>query len=319
MIEGNVNEDDVLLYAQRLYFNNLTEGEPIDKIDDELNEADTSKGREFIENFSLELEESFKNLYRFYKVDSDVYAIHSLIQLGRIGLVMPFILKAYKFNIDKDTMAVLCKSFESLVLRHRVIGTRADIILRINDTFKNFTQEDTDTSVQSIVARINTLKESDSEEDPYMSHWNSNALKKALQEGIKAENAKFILWKYENFLCSQGKPGYKEKRFTDIEKPQLEHIAPQHPRSATPEKDGYAKYDDIFIRNYLNCIGNYLLLSGYHNQSLSNDPFDKKRQTYTKLEQQREVFEMTKEKKIWGVREIKKRRNKIIAFVLENF
>ncbi|MDE0537089.1 GmrSD restriction endonuclease domain-containing protein, partial [Tenacibaculum sp. L6] len=60
-------------------------------------------------------------------------------------------------------------------------------------------------------------------------------------------------------------------------------------------KNGYDVYDEEFRTQFIDCLGNYLLLSKSHNCSVGNKPFSDKRDSYTKSNQQREIAEMTKE------------------------
>lgn len=39
------------------------------------------------------------------------------------------------------------------------------------------------------------------------------------------------------------------------------------------EIDEHKEYDDEFKTEYLNCIGNLMLISGSHNASIGNKPF----------------------------------------------
>jgi hypothetical protein len=146
----------------------------------------------------------------------------------------------------------------------------------------------------------------------WWAYWNNKELERALQGGINHSIAKFLLWKYENHLESQGKSGYSPTRFNDITSPELEHIAPQ---TENPET-GYDTYDEEFINEHINCLGNYLLLSKSHNCSVGNKPFADKRASYTHLEQQREVQKMTKDNPTWTRDLIQKRKEKIIQFLM---
>ena len=82
--------------------------------------------------------------------------------------------------------------------------------------------------------------------------------------------------------------------FDKIEDAQLEHIAPQ--TESGESEAGYDEYDEEFRPEYLNCLGNYLLISRSHNISIGNKPFAVKIESYngpTSLAQQREIVEMT--------------------------
>jgi uncharacterized protein with ParB-like and HNH nuclease domain len=308
-IERRIDEDTVLRYTLRVYFNSLGEINPLEKIDSQLKEENPIK---FILEFSLCLEESFTALTYFYGNDEkDYFEIHSLISLGGLGVIMPFVIKAYIFPLSKGDLCRFCVAAESLVLRHRLIGTRADIVPRLNDVYQKFTKENPD--IEPTIKRIVWMKE---ENDWWWAYWNTTHLKEAINGAINHTTARYLLWKYENHLRSHGHSGYKPSRFGEIESPELEHIAPQTP--AGEEADGYDKYDDEFVNEYINCLGNYLLISDSHNCSLGNKPFSKKRDSYTHSFQQREIQEMTEDKKIWDREKIKARQTKIVNYVIEN-
>ena len=122
--------------------------------------------------------------------------------------------------------------------------------------------------------------------------------------------------KYENYLEAQGKPGYKFRRYDAIEEPHLEHIAP---KTENEEPDnGYCPYDEEFYNQYLETLGNYMLISGSHNMSLRNAKFQIKRDSYVYLQQQLEVRAMTEQDKIWNKEKIHLRHEKIVNFLMSN-
>ena len=126
--------------------------------------------------------------------------------------------------------------------------------------------------------------------------------------------AKLLLWKYENHLKQNGKGVYNPLRYDAIVEPNLEHIAPQ--TENTENDNGYCAYDDDFRNQYLECLGNYLLLSGSHNKSLSNGRFQIKRDSYKHLQQQLEVKKMTEQDQLWDKEKIKIRHKKIVDFLI---
>lgn len=305
-IEHNINEDDVLVYTMRVYFNSLGETNAVERIDKLLSKENPI---EFIKDFTRSLAESFEFLTSFFGKDQrENIEFHSLITLGGIGIALPFIIKAYKFGLSKTTISQLCSNLESLVLRHRLIGTRANIVPRLNDVYQIFTFENSE--ITPIVDRINWMKTT---QDWWWAYWNNNELERALQGGINHSIARFILWKYEGFLEGQGKKGYSLSRFDKIEKPELEHIAPV---TENPEA-GYDVYDEEFKTQYINSLGNYLLVSGSHNASIGNKPFSDKRASYTQLAQQREIQEMTEDNLTWTRDLIQKRKEKLINFTVK--
>lgn len=308
-IEYRINEDDVLVYTLRVHFNSLWETNAIDKINKLLSEENPIP---FIKSFTQSLATSFEHLTTFFGADEREYLeIHSLVTLGGIGISMPFIIKAYKFGLPKSDISQLCSNLESMVIRHRLIGTRADITSRLNGIYKEFTTENP--NIKPIVDRIEWMKNIGSD-SWWWAYWNNNELERALQGGVNHSIAKFLLWKYENHLEAQGKRGYSPTRFDKITSPELEHIAPQ---TENPET-GYDIYDEEFINQHINCLGNYLLLSKSHNCSVGNKPFADKRASYTHLEQQREIQEMTMDNPTWTRDLIQKRKEKIIDYLMSN-
>lgn len=316
-IEYRINEDDVLVYTMRVYFNSLWESNALDKINRLLSEENPI---EFIREFTQSLAMSFKCLTSFFgKDERENLGIHSLVTLGGIGIVLPFIIKAYQFGLSINQISRLCANLTYIVLRHRLIGTRADITSRLNDIYQAFTKkENSEPSIEPIVERIAWMKSIGSG-SWWWAYWNDEALKRAVQGGINRSIAKYLLWKYENFLEAQGKSGYSPTRFDDIKDPELEHIAPQTPTDGQPIAAGYPEYDDDFKNQCIDCLGNYLLLSKSHNCSIGNKPFAEKRNSYSHLAQQREIQTMTDpQTPTWTKDMIQQRKDKIIQFILCN-
>ncbi|MCA9468706.1 MAG: DUF262 domain-containing protein [Nitrospira sp.] len=313
-IEYRIDEDDVLLYTLRVYFNSLGEANALNNIETELGKE---KRIDFIKDFTESLANSFEYLSALFgKHEHEIFEVHSLLALGGIAIAFPFILKAYKFGLPNSEIAKLCSSLESLLIRDRLIRTRADITPRIAEVFKSFTE--TNKEILPIVNRIEEMKKTS---DQWLAYWNDTKLQESLQGSINHSAAKYLLWKYENHLRkSRKKAGYDAPiRFDkDIKNPELEHIAPKTEPKKKPH--GYDKYDDDFIKNYIDCLGNYLLLSESHNRSIQNTPFPNKHKDYDNLEQQKEVRGLVPdpEKGIWSRELIQKRKKKIIHFVMDN-
>lgn len=313
-IEYKIDEDDVLVYTLRVHFNSLWESNAIDKINKLLSESNPIP---FIKSFTDSLAVSFEHLTTFFgKDERENIEIHSLITLGGFATAIPFVIKAYSFGLKTKEICKICSSMEALVLRHRLIGTRAELTSRINDVYQKFTTEQPD--IKPIVDRIDWMKNV-SNDSWWWAYWNKNELEKSIQGGMHHSTAKFLLWKYENHLENQGKNGYSLTRFDNIESPELEHIAPQTPTNGAPIAAGYCEYDEEFRNQYIDCLGNYLLLSKSHNCSVGNRPFSEKRSSYNHLGQQREIQKMTADLEVWDKEKISLRKEKIVKFILENF
>lgn len=307
-IEYRINEDDVLVYTLRVHFNSLWEANTIDKINKVLTEKDSIS---FIKSFTQSLDTSFESLTTFLKIDeNENIEIHSLMTLGGTGIAMPFIIKAYKFGLPISQINQLCKQLESMILRHRLIGTRADLTSRLNKVYQEFKTDSSD--IGPIIDRIEWMK-SVSSDSWWSSYWNNEELERAIQGKISRSTARYLLWKYEMHLEGLGKNGYTATRFDKIIRPELEHIAPQ---TENPES-GYDNYDDDFKNQFIDCLGNYLLLSKSHNCSVGNRPFWEKRNSYNHLEQQREIQRMTVNSKVWTRTLIQERKDKIVDFIMK--
>ena len=100
--------------------------------------------------------------------EKENFAIHSLITLEGIAIALPFVIKAYRSGLPIDEIGKLCSSLEDLVLRHRLIETRADIGSRINDVFQDFNEKNKD--ICPIVTRIEQLKKA-SGSDWFRAFW----------------------------------------------------------------------------------------------------------------------------------------------------
>lgn len=304
IIEDRVKEDDVLIYTIRVFFNSLGEKNAVQKIYSEL-EKDTRI--EFIRNFTHSLVMCFEFIAVFLEKEKSDFDFHVLYVVSVPALMMPFIVKAYKYKVEEEDFKRLAKAMLSIFMRNRVVGTRAILTWRLSEVFQNFEGD-----VQPIIDRIEWMKV---QESGFWGYWNNAEFNRALHGWLNRDVIKMILWEYENHLIEEGKPGYPLLRYDAIIKPQLEHIAPQ---TENPES-GYCKYDVEFKQSYLDSLGNYLLLSAQHNISIGNIPFEEKRKTYTQLLQQQEVRDMTETDRIWNKEKIDVRKTKITKFVLDTF
>ena len=308
-IEGNIDEDDILTYTLRVYFNNLDASNALQKVDEELGKVNSRI--DFIHNFTKSLAASFEKMTVFFRKEQTDIMAHTLWIIGQPAIIFPFVIKAYSNGVSDDDFRLLAKALTSVFLRHRVIGTRAVLTWRLNDVFKKFKDD-----VHDVVKLIDRMKTTT---DGWWDYWNDAEFKRMLEGNFDGGHgiAKIILWLYENHLIEKGKSGYGLKRYDAVEKSQCEHIAPN-----TENQDansGYCPYDDEFRESYLNCLGNYLLLSGHHNESIGNTTFEAKRNTYTQLLQQQEIRNMTEQDHLWDKAKIDKRKKLIVDFVMGTF
>ena len=147
--------------------------------------------------------------------------------------------------------------------------------------------------------------------------------------GNRVDN--YFYWQYE--MYRNRKNGYDAPsgiKYSDIVRSEnIEHIAPRTPTNGDPVANGYGIYVDtvapengIESGQWLNSIGNLMLIAESHNKSIGNCRFADKLTSYEKssLSQQREIKDFASSKdgmQTWDVAAIKKRKNAMIEAAME--
>ena len=152
-----------------------------------------------------------------------------------------------------------------------------------------------------------------------------NHVKSGWFYGNRVDN--YLLWRYEQYLCNNNYPTPKVSYADVISNESIEHIAPR--TQANPLENGYGVYEDkenpregIISGEWMNSVGNLMLMAGQQNSSLGNRPFADKLHVYGKdnlLNQQKEIIEFVtdKEHPVWDKSSIERRFNKIVNAVKE--
>tara|TARA_R110001583_G_scaffold9203_4_gene43650 strand:- start:22672 stop:24363 length:1692 start_codon:yes stop_codon:yes gene_type:complete len=294
-----LNEDSVLIYHCNAYvkgFNYRT-------LEDIKEKLSVSKIKvKWIKDFIDELHTSFSNIKKMDN-SKDKY-LKDLRNLSIPVYVYPFIIKGYKFfGEDTRKLNKLYHILEIAVFRYNLINSRADFISRLNEILTAFNGNLEELRIH-FKNKLN---------DAY--YWGDNRMESYLN-GYMYKNSvlNYLLWKYENYIQNKG----YDINNGNIEREQIEHISPQ-----TPYDDQIAsgydvneenEYEDDFLDEYLNCLGNLMLISGSHNSSIGNRPFSEKLKSYVKnplLNQQAEIKEFADGKK-WTKESIDERHHKII-------
>ena len=302
-IEDYLDEDNILNYTVKVFRNNLDDISSTDFVNEHLGKTSSIT---FIRDFTRLLASCFTQAAKFLQQEKENTAYHALLVSADKSIMFPFVIKAMRNGMEQDELNLLAKSLEQIFLRNRVIGTRANLLWRLNECYRKM-----ESDAMMVVNHIQWLKN----RNDWWGYWNNGELLRALNMGMNHQTAKILLWKYENHLIQSGKAGYKPMRYDDIEQPHLEHIAPQ---TENQEPDnGYCPYDEDFHNRYLECLGNYLLLSGSHNMSLSNGRFQIKRDSYTHLQQQLEIQRMTEHDLLWNKGKIDQRHTKIVDYLMQ--
>ena len=278
---------------------------------------------DFISDFVEELVNNGGYLSDFKKDDSKFFYVHSIISLGISVDIYPFIVFLYKENIDKETKKNFIEILENLLIRNRVITTRKRLSVELNWRYQSLPDDD-----YNFIEDIN--KQFETEDFT----WSNYEFIKFINNEISHPTAKFLLWKYENYLLKKDNIRYDDKRMKKIT---LEHILPIEEPNIENHYYGYYdgrkhfksvyEYETNELYMLQRCLGNYLLLKEGINKAASNSDFKTKLEYYDnqdnniKLEQQKEIIDNyfnKKTKKLksnWDKKAIEKRTNKIIEAI----
>lgn len=304
-----LDEDSILIYHNQAYI----KGYPyrtLEDLKDEFKKANPENKVTWIKEYILELHATFSNVKKFELFNSEYK--NYLDILGISAFIYPFIIKGFAYFGDDDKkLNELFQILEIVLFRAKLINSRANIQERLNKILLDFNGD----ILMLRESVINKLKES--------GYWGDENTENSLYSNMYGNNVvNYMLWRYENFLQTKG---YSIQKFS-IENEQIEHISPKQPDNGVI-KNGYDidenhEYDEEFKTEYLNCIGNLMLISGSHNASIGNKPFKDKIESYNKnplLNQQAEIKEFAVNENgniIWKKESIDKRQEKIVKFAI---
>ena len=307
---GGFNEDSILRYFNQSQFGfNYRENDDTLNYKKYLKDVAIENKIAWIEQYMKGLKEAFIHFVDFLDEEKtkSVYADY-LLELD-VAEICPFIIKAYHlFGKDnKEQLERVFQALEIIAFRNKLVKTRADFASRLNEVLKNFTKvEDLENGLKAICTE--------------KWYWRDDAVIDALLNTYEDNRGilPYIFMRYENHLRAKD---VKEKGYSfslkDIKERTIEHIAPQT-ENGKRLASGYDKYDDKFLKEYLHCIGNLLLIDKSHNSSLGNKPFKEKLASYENLAQQREIKDFVKNDK-WDKDAIDGRHEKIEKFVLKTW
>ena len=306
-----LDEDSILIYHNQTYIKGYAYRN-LEELKDEFKKYNNKII--WIKEYISELHTTFSNIKKFEHFKSEYK--NYLENLGISAFIYPFIMKGFKyFGDDSFKLNELFKILEIVLFRAKLINSRANIQERLNKILLDF-NGDIDILREDIKNKLNEAW-----------YWGDDNTKAYLDDtnmynfGV----VNYLLWRYENFLQNKG---YSIQDFS-IENEQIEHISPQQPNNGAIENgydiDENKKYDEEFESEYLNCVGNLMLISGSHNASIGNKPFGEKLETYMKnplLNQQAEIKNFSKIENglpVWKKESIDERHQKILKFGVETW
>ncbi|HQK40168.1 MAG TPA: HNH endonuclease family protein, partial [Flavobacterium alvei] len=292
IVSVDEKEDDVLTYYWRAvsgkgyYSPELVEG-----VKNALTE--TQEKTEWIKNFVSGISGAFDTVLKVKQSDDSF--ISDLRYFNNMALAYPFFIKADSAQVSDKTFNRLARFLENIIFRSLLRGGRADIESRLHWFLVNGnTEESINSGIDEMLNKLKT--------DWWWGYWSDAEMIRVVDGGWFYGNRvdNYLLWKYELYLCNDNHPKPHKVTFNDlIRNESIEHIAPQTPTDGNPVANGYGMYDDkenpgngIASGNWLNCVGNLMLISQSHNSSIGNKPFAQKLESYGKdnlLNQQREI------------------------------
>jgi uncharacterized protein with ParB-like and HNH nuclease domain len=297
---NSLNEDSILIYHCNAYIN----GYNYRTLDDIKGAFKNSANKViWIKEFIDELHTSFSNMKKMD--NSELKYLKDLRILSMPAFVYPFIIKGYKFFSDSnEKLNSLYHILEIVVFRYNLINSRADLTSRLNEILITFD------------GNLENLRSHFKDKFNESWYWGDDRVEEYLNDNMyKNSITHYLLWKYENSIQNKG---YDANNGV-IENEQIEHISPQTTSEGEPLASGYiltneSTNEEDFTNDYLNCLGNLMLISGSHNASIGNKPFKEKLDSYNSnplLNQQAEIKEFVDNSK-WTIKSIDDRHEKIV-------
>jgi len=318
IVRINIGEDEVLNYYWRAESGHGYNSEEVVKGIKDAVSSLTSPKSDWIKSFLSGLSQAFQTVEKIEKSNDSV--TRDLLYLNNMALAYPFLIKAYKMQADEKTISRLTKLLENITFRYLIRGGRAEIETRLNQHLIHMnTVNSIEKNIDDIIANIKS--------NGWWNYWNDNTLYAHLNSkyfyGNRVDN--YLLWKYELHIGSNNYPKPLKVTYANlISQESIEHIAPQTPTNGDPVAYGYGLYDNvenpdegIVSGNWMNCLGNLMLISKKHNSSIGNKPFKDKLDSYGRdnlLNQQKQImyFLSDSASPVWDKEAIEKRQKAIV-------
>lgn len=313
----DTKEDDVLRYFWMAYSSKGYNSErPLEEIKSFFNKKKLTELIQFVDL----LARAYRHVVAIEK--DKTFDMMNLKRLDNMALTIPLFIKARVIaNVSDITYYRLVKFAENITFRQAARGGRAVIENRLHGLLVN--SKDDDSFNMHLNNYINGMQ---------WDYWNDSELKRSLSSGYIYGNRKvcrYLLWRYEQSLCPPNHPVTRVVWEDIMSKESLEHIAPQTPKDEELAH-GYGIYRDIEhpengieSGEWLNSIGNMLLLSQSQNSAAGNKDLTKKLEIYNKenslIRQQQEVISFMRDPQnpFWDKDCIERRSKHIIERAME--
>lgn len=287
IVKTSIKEDDILRYFWMAFskYGYNTEN-PLAEIKAYIKSCELQE----IIHFTRQIARTYAYVVSLqYDANFDMMNLH---RLNRMAQSYPLLIRSKIIaNVSDTTYYRLVKFLENILFRAAARGGRAAIESRLNNLMLNATDD------ESFNFHINNFIEGIKYD-----YWSDKELYNALNSGGIYFNHKicsYLLWRYEQSLCPPNHPATRVNWEDIMARESLEHIAPQTPKDADVAH-GYGIYVDyehpengIASGEWLNSIGNMLLLSQSQNSAAGNKDLLIKLAIYQKenslIRQQQEV------------------------------
>lgn len=327
---GKTDEDSILQYHS-IAFENWKSKEYQDsvrmvnqQINGLIKANRTEDAAKFINKYSRELRESFKNMNELL-LSRDSYLL-DIFALNRPAAFYPLLIKTYKLDKSNggQNFEKVAQLVEIICFRFGIIGARSDKgVSQLYGLAKYFNED-----FQRLIRELQKFIRDYCGDSTF-----ERALKSpSFHSDVNLNEQRYLFWKYENYLREIG--GYSEMSYDEFTntKPRskfsMEHIIPQNPKeSKVVVDDSILSTTDFespeFKENYLHSIGNLTIDPISANASKSNQGFGHKNQKYfcrAPLMAQNELIDfLNDETGQWDIVSISKRLKAIRLFALERW
>lgn len=303
-----VSEDSILIYHSYAYSKKNFGYRNLNDIIEEFKSVANEDKVQWIKDYARTLYQSFSSIQAVFAMNDDY--LEKLKRMKMPFFVYPFIIKGSK---NKASLPKLFRIMEVLSFRYKLISSRADIRGRLSDLIRRY-DGDNDRLALELKAKM---------DEAY--YWGDRKFLEVLNGNMYQNNMiYYLLWEYEQELQRSGYiiSGVR------IENESIEHISPQTEPDETIasgyEIDSTGHYSKDFRENYINKLGNLMLISKSHNSSIGNNPFKDKLQSYVAnplLRQQSQIAEFVTDVSmpIWNSDSIDSRHKKMIDFALRRW
>ena len=304
-----VNEDNILVYHSYAYSSKNFGYRNLNDIVDEFKDVSDDEKVNWIKKYALTLYESFSSIQKIFTMPNP--NLEKLKKMKIPFFVYPFLIKGAK---NEESLPRLFEIMEVLSFRYKLISSRADIRGRLNELIRDY-DGDNDALAKGLNQKMN---------DAY--YWGNKNFLEVLNGNMYQNNMiNYLLWEYEDYLQRKG---YILSASVGIEDENIEHISPQTEPDEKVESgyeiDETGFYTQEYRENYINKLGNLMLISQSHNSSIGNKPFKDKLNSYNEnplLRQQNQIKEFVGDESnpIWDSEAIDRRHKKMIEFALERW